>query len=100
MSSSGSVIAPIVVTSHTTTVVASQDAVPSIVSPCVNTDARINATIVNAKPVPPRSSDAYRWGNFKIDRGQDRLRYREHHYGNDEPRYRQRNSGNDPRRNQ
>ena len=67
MSSSGSVIAPIVVTSHTTTVVASQDAMPSIVSPCVNADARINATIVNAKPVPPRSSDAYRWGNFKID---------------------------------
>src|SRR5947209_15764228 len=68
MSSSGKVIAPIVVTSHTTTVVANQDAVPSIVSPCVNTDARINATIVNAKPVPPRSSDAYPWGNFKIDK--------------------------------
>jgi hypothetical protein len=68
MSSSGSVIAPIVVTSHTTTVVASQDAMPSIVSPCVNTDARINATIVNANPVPPRSSDAYRWGSFKIDK--------------------------------
>jgi hypothetical protein len=62
------VIAPIVVTSHTTTVVANQDAMPSIVSPCVNTDARINATIVNTKPVPPRSSDAYRWGSFKIDK--------------------------------
>src|SRR5689334_5000916 len=68
MSNSGSVIAPIVVTSHTTTVVASQDAMPTMVSPCVNTDARINATIVNAKPVPPRSSDAYRLSNFKIDR--------------------------------
>src|SRR6185503_13813611 len=71
MRSSGSVIAPIVVTSHTTTVVANQDATPPIVSPCVNTDARINATIVNAKPVPPRSTDAYRWGNFKI--GKDRI---------------------------
>jgi hypothetical protein len=68
MSNSGSVIAPIVVTSHTTTVVASQDSMPSIMSPCVKIDARINAMIVNAKPVPPRSSDAYRWGNFTIDK--------------------------------
>src|SRR4051794_34260031 len=68
MSNSGSVIAPIVVMSHTTKVVASQDAMPSILSPWVNVDARINAPIVNAKPVPPRRSDAYRWGNFKIDR--------------------------------
>jgi len=49
-------------------VVASQGAMPSIVSPCVNADARANATIVNARPVPPRSSDEYRWGNFKIDK--------------------------------
>jgi len=68
MSNSGSVIAPIVVTSHTTTAVASQDSMPSIVSPCVKIDARINAMIVNAKPAPPKSSDAYRWGNFKIDK--------------------------------
>jgi hypothetical protein len=71
MSNSGSVIAPIVVASHTTTVVASQDSMPTIVSPCVRIDARINAMIVNAKPVPPKSSDAYRWGNFKID--EDRI---------------------------
>ena len=24
--------------------------------------------MVNARPVPPRSSDAYPWGNFKINR--------------------------------
>jgi hypothetical protein len=67
MSSSGGVIAPIVVMSHTTTVVASQDAMPSIVSPRASIDARIKATIDNAKPVPPRSSGTYQWGNFKID---------------------------------
>jgi hypothetical protein len=46
--------------------VASQHAVPSKVIPRINIDARIKASIVNAMPVPPRSSDAYRWGNFKI----------------------------------
>ena len=44
---------------HTTTVVATQGAMPSMVMPCVNTDARINATMVNTSPVPPRSNDAY-----------------------------------------
>src|ERR1700757_1527610 len=58
-------IAPIVVTSHTTTVVAAQDAMPLMVSPRVNSAARNSATRVNARPVPPRSSDAYPWGSFK-----------------------------------
>src|ERR1700744_2626789 len=64
---SGRETAPIVVTSHTTRVVATQDAMPRRVSPCVTAVARINAKTVNARPVPPRSSDAYPWGNFKIN---------------------------------
>src|SRR6202000_3051308 len=63
--SSGSETAPIVVTSHTTSVAATQDAMPRTVSPCVTAVARINAKTVNARPLPPRSSDAYPWGNFK-----------------------------------
>jgi hypothetical protein len=39
---------------------------PPIVSPRVNTDASTNATAVKPNPVAPRSSDAYRRGNFKI----------------------------------
>jgi hypothetical protein len=58
-------MAPIVVTSHTTSVVATQDAMPRTVSPCVTAVARINAKTVNARPLPPRRSDAYPWGNFK-----------------------------------
>src|SRR3984885_6163230 len=66
--SSGSETAPIVVRSHTTSVGATQDAMPRTVSPCVTAVARINAKTVNARPVPPRSSDAYPWGNFKINK--------------------------------
>src|SRR5882757_6925096 len=58
-------MAPIVVTSHTTSVVATQDAMPRTVSPCVTAVASINAKTVNARPVPPRGSDAYPCGNFK-----------------------------------
>src|SRR6201996_4471489 len=36
-----------------------------MVTPCVSAVARINAKTVNAKPVPPRSNDAYPCGNFK-----------------------------------
>jgi hypothetical protein len=71
LSNSGSVTAPIVVVSHGTTVVASQGAMPSILSPSVNIDANIKAPIVTAKPVPPRSRDTYRWGNVKI--GKDKI---------------------------
>src|SRR5690242_1523004 len=39
-----------------------------MVSPCVNTEARLNATTVNTRPVPPNSSAAYSRGNFKINR--------------------------------
>lgn len=59
MSKPGSAMAPIVVTSHANTVVANHAAVPSMMIPRVGMDARINATIVNARPVPPRNSDAY-----------------------------------------
>src|ERR1700722_20218316 len=65
---SGSETAPMVVTSHTTSVVATQDAMPRTVNPCVTPVARISAKTVNARPVPPRSSDAYPWGNFKINK--------------------------------
>ena len=66
-SASGSEIAPTVVTSHTTIVAANQDATPRMLSPWVNSEARLSATRVNARPVPPRSSDAYARGNFKIN---------------------------------
>jgi hypothetical protein len=69
---SGSEIAPIVVTSHTTSVVANQEGKPSMVSPCVDAAARPNARMVTARPLPPRSNDAYPWGNFKINN--DRIR--------------------------
>jgi hypothetical protein len=67
MSNSGNVIAPIVVINHTTSVVANQDAVPSIASPRAGIEARIKAMSVNAKPVPPRSSGTYQRGNFRMD---------------------------------
>jgi hypothetical protein len=38
-----------------------------MVSPCVHTEARLNATMVNTRPVPPSTSAAYSRGNFKIN---------------------------------
>jgi hypothetical protein len=66
--SPGSEIATNVVTSHTTTVAATQDASPWMASPSVNAEAKPNATSVKASAAPPRNSDAYPCGNFKINK--------------------------------
>lgn len=58
MSSTGSSNVAIAVTSHTTTVAATHDPSPRILNPCVNVEARISATIVDARPIPPRNADA------------------------------------------
>ena len=39
-----------------------------MVSPCVHTEARLNASMVNTRPVPPSISAAYSRGNFKMIR--------------------------------
>jgi hypothetical protein len=51
-------IAPMVVMSHTTVVVASQETTPLMLTPSATDDARPSATTVTARPVHPRSSEA------------------------------------------
>ena len=58
MISTGSNSVASAVTSQTTIVAPTHDPIPRIESPCVNTDARINAARVDTRPMPPRNADA------------------------------------------
>ena len=54
------------VTSHTTTVAATQEPMPRMLSPLVSSVARINAASVDTRPMPPRNADAYRLGGYQL----------------------------------
>ena len=67
MTSNGSTSVAAAVTTHTSTVAATHDPSPRMLSPWVSTEARIIATSVETNPIPPKNADAYRLAILKMN---------------------------------
>lgn len=65
MTSTGSNTVARAVTNQTTMVAITQDPIPRIDNPCVNTDARTSAASVDTRPIPPRKALAYLLAIFR-----------------------------------